>query len=101
VNLSPDGRLDFRVPTVKIPVEFTNAAYERTEREAVLDTVVIEPEERRVTLAWRASHPLKRNIIEMRQVVIGRMPRGWYRARYLGKIYYPSINMIARNGGSV
>jgi hypothetical protein len=30
-------------------------------------------------------------MFEVAQIVVGRMPRGWYRARELGKTYYPSL----------
>jgi hypothetical protein len=98
LNLTPEGRTNFRLPLGEVPVEFSTATYERHEVVAILDTIVIEPDERRVTLAWRASHPLRRNILEMRQVVVGRMSSGWYRARALGKTFYPSIATIPRNG---
>jgi hypothetical protein len=90
-NLTPQGHTAFRLPRIDLPVEFTDANYERHQQQAALDTIVIEPDLGRFTLTWRAAHPLKRNIIEMRQCVVGRMPRGWYRARDLGKTYYPSL----------
>jgi hypothetical protein len=37
---------------------------------------------------------LRKNIFEVAQVVAGRMPRGWYRARNLGKTYYPSLGEL-------
>jgi hypothetical protein len=43
---------------------------------------------------WRTSFPLRRNIHEVMQVVIGRMPPGWYRARLLGKTYYASLGQL-------
>ncbi len=43
---------------------------------------------------WRASLPLRRNIFELKQAVVGRMPRAWYRARDLGKDYYRSIGEL-------
>ena len=87
LNLTAAGRTRFRLPALKVPVEFTNVAYARTELEATLDTIVIEPDASRVLLSWRASQPLKRNVLEMVQVVVGRMNAGWYRARDLGKRY--------------
>ena len=33
-------------------------------------------------------------MFEVAQVVAGRMPRGWYRARELGKTYYPSLKEL-------
>jgi len=95
-NLTPSGHARFRLPKIDVPVEFTNAAYERTEVAAILDTIIIEPDLRRLMLVWRASLPLKRNIFEMKQVVVGRMTRAWYRARDSGKTYYPSLGHLAR-----
>ena len=100
LNLTPAGRAFFRLPTVDVPVEFTNVAYERTEARAIVDTIVIEPDQRRVTLVWRTSHALKRNLLEIRQVVVGRMSPAWYRARRLGKTYYVSIAAIPRKSNS-
>lgn len=94
VNLTPQGRLTFRLPTVEVPVTFYYRSYEEKETKADCDTVVIEPDLGRVTLVWRASVPLRRNMFEIAQVVVGRMPRGWYRARELGKAYYPSLESL-------
>jgi hypothetical protein len=93
-NLTPQGRTAFRMPTIDLPVEFTDASYERTEKHALLDTVMIEPDLGRFTLTWRASHPLKRNLLEMRQCVIGRQSRAWHRARNTGKTYYSSLRTL-------
>ncbi len=98
VNLTPQGRTGFRLPTVSMPVEFTDADRERTRQEAVLDTVIIEPDLERLLLVWRTSIPLKRNIHEMKQCVVGTMPRGWYRARDLGKTYYRSLAQLGAGG---
>lgn len=96
VNLTPEGRAGFRLPVVDLPVVFVPAKGEREERQAVIDAVVIEPDRRRLILVWRASRPLRRNIFEMAQVVVGRMPRAWWRARDLGKTYYRSLGEMAR-----
>jgi hypothetical protein len=93
-NLAPSEEIRFRLPTFKMPVEFTNSSYRRTKVSAVIDTVLLEPDIQRVLLVWRASLPLKKNIHEIRQVVVGEMRKSWYRARDLGKIYHPSINHL-------
>ena len=95
LNLTPDGQRNFNLPRVGIPVEFTDSSYNRTEVAAVIDTVIIEPDAGRLMLVWRASHPLKRSMLEIRQVVVGRMPKGWYRARALGKTYVPSLATLS------
>lgn len=94
VNLTPEGRTGFRLPEADLPVEFTNADRGRTELSAPLDTIIIEPDLQRLLMVWRASVPLRRNLHEMRQCVVGRMPRGWYRARSLGKRYYRSLAQL-------
>ena len=96
LNLTPDGQRAFDLPVVPMPVEFVNVNYERIEHDAVIDTIMIEPDLQRFTLVWRASVPLKRNMLEMRQVLAGRMPRGWYRARDKRKSFLPSLAMLTQ-----
>jgi hypothetical protein len=98
VNLTPRGRTGFKLPTVTVPVEFTDADLNRTAQDAVLDTVIIEPDQERLLLVWRTSIPLRRNIFEMKQCVVGQMSRGWYRARDLGKTYYRSLAQLGAAG---
>jgi hypothetical protein len=92
VNMTPEGRTRFRLPRVSVPVEFHRKGEEPQRTDAPLDTVILEPDERRLVLLWRASIELKRNVFEVPMGVVGTMPRGWYRARELGKTYYPSLN---------
>ena len=96
LNLTPDGRTRFLLPTVDVPVVFFRKHGEPERKQAVLDTIVIEPDLGRVLLTWRASVPLKRNMFEMTQVLVGSMSRAWWRARELGKTYYPSIGAMVR-----
>jgi hypothetical protein len=96
VNLSPEGRIAFRLPTVEIPVVFFRKKGERHETHAVIDTIVIEPDKGIFTITWRAGLPLKKNIFEIPQALVGKMSRGWWRARELGKTYYPSLAHLAQ-----
>lgn len=93
-NLTPKHLPPFTLPTIAVPIECTNAKRERVEQQAVIDTLVLEPDRGQLTLTWRSSFPLRRNIHEVIQLVIGRMPPGWYRARLLGKTYYPSLGRL-------
>ena len=97
LNLTPEGRTAFKLPRVEVPVVFFRRAGGREETDAVLDTVLIEPEARRLQLTWRASLPLRRDLFEVAQVLTGRMSRAWWRARELGKTYYPSLGALARS----
>lgn len=96
VNLTPEGRTAFTIPAIDVPVVFFRKKGEKHETQALLDTIVIEPDNGIFTMTWRASLPLKKNIFEIPQVLAGKMSRGWWRARELGKTYYPSLAHLAR-----
>lgn len=94
LNLTPAGRAEFKLPTIDMPVTFYYKNSEEKETKANLDTVIIEPELNRFIFAWRSTIPLKKNMFEMAQVVVGTMPRAWHRARELGKTWYPSLKEL-------
>jgi hypothetical protein len=81
LNLSPDGRLAFRLPEAQACITVAPRYRDRQELAAVIDTIVIEPTERRFTLCWRASLPLRRNIFEIDEVVVGRVGSRFMRER--------------------
>jgi hypothetical protein len=90
-NLTPEGYISFRLPAVNMPVVFYPKHGNNLETNAVVDTVVIEPDLRRFTMTWRSHIPLRKNMFEIEQILVGEMPKAWYRARELGKTYYPSL----------
>jgi len=90
-HLMPQSPITFRLPTIDMPVLFTRKSGEETEIHATNDTLLLEPDLNRFILVWRAVLPLKRNIFEMDQVIVGRMPSAWYRARATGKHYFSSL----------
>jgi hypothetical protein len=94
INLTPEGVCAFSVPKLEVPVTFFFHDYEQREMNAFADTLVIEPNLDRFFMLWRASLRLQRNIFEVVQVVVGRLAGGWYRARELGKTYYPSLKAL-------
>jgi len=96
LGLTPEGRTQFRLPAVELPVTFFRKSGGYQEVPAVADTLLIEPDLRRFTITWRASHPLKRDIFELPQALIGRKSRAWWIARETGKEYYPSIGALVR-----
>lgn len=96
INLTPEGYVKFGLPEQTVPVEFFLKKADNTEVEAVMDTIVIEPDQQRLMVTWRASIPLRKNIFEVAQIVVGKMPRGWYRARELGKNYYGSLGEMVK-----
>jgi hypothetical protein len=100
-NLTPDGHLSFQLPQQKMPVVYYMREGENKESKAVIDTIVIEPDLQRLMMTWRSSIPLRKNMFEVGEVLIGEMPKAWHRARKLGKTYYPSLGVLAtsKDGG--
>ncbi|MDB5976924.1 MAG: hypothetical protein JWR07_3684 [Nevskia sp.] len=96
VNLTPEGRTSFKLPVAEVPVVFFHKNGDKHESAGALDTIVLLPDRRLVTLTWRSSLPLKKNLFEIPQAVVGHMPRGWWRARELGKEWHPSLDHAVR-----
>ena len=67
---------------------------EKQETQPVLDTLLVEPDVQQICLTWRCHLPLKKNMFDVSQVVVGEMPRAWHRARELGKTYYRSLGEL-------
>lgn len=99
-NLTPEGQTSFDLPQIEMPVVFFYKNGEQNRQQAVIDTLVLEPDEGVFTLTWRAMVPLRKNIFELTQVLVGRKTRAWWRARELGKIYYPSLAHLSRNAAT-
>jgi hypothetical protein len=93
-NLTREGRTTWRLPRVAVPVVFIRSDLSENATRGVIDTLVIEPDSRRFTILWRCSLPLRKNIFEVLEAVVGEMPRGWHRARALGKTYYKSLREL-------
>ncbi|MCX8101688.1 MAG: DUF2169 domain-containing protein [Geminicoccaceae bacterium] len=96
LNLTPQGRTRFRLPVVDLPVVLIGRDGSEREKRPVLDTILIEPEERRVCLLWRTSEPLRCNLFEIPEAIVGPMSRTWWRARRTGKAYYRSLGELDR-----
>jgi hypothetical protein len=93
-NLTPDGFRSFCLPQKKIPVTCIPHRGNDLHPEAVCDTLLLEPDLNRFSLTWRASVPLRRNLFELKQTVVGEMPYSWHskrRAERSGKAYYASL----------
>jgi len=73
-NMTPEGELTFTVPQVDVPI--VCKFRDREERPtANLDTMIFEPGQRRVILAWRANVPLGRKIHSLFEILVGPQPR--------------------------
>lgn len=90
-NLTPEGRFAFELPRLLVPVEFFLQDGSSNQVSGTIDTIALDTMKRTLTLTWRAAMPLRRSLFEVPQVVVGRMPRGWYHARSIGKPYYRTL----------
>jgi hypothetical protein len=86
VNMTPSGLWRFKLPTLDVAVWLL---YEGQQQVAKLsmDTVLLEPDNYRVTLTSRLSVRTVRNSMPLREVVLGHVTRGWLRARAARKVY--------------
>ena len=72
-NLSPKGIMSFSLPKVTMPILFLLYKGEDIQVNAVIDTILIEPDQDRFMMTWRVSLPLLRNCFEIFQVVVGKV----------------------------
>ncbi|MER9404138.1 DUF2169 domain-containing protein [Mesorhizobium caraganae] len=87
VGMTPSGRWDFRLPVLTVPVRLI---YEdRSENEPLrIDTVLIEPDNLRVTLKARIARVTRRNSPALREVIFGHVTPAFLIARRKGKKYF-------------
>ena len=97
LNLTPVDRVSFSLPTLDVPVEFALRSRTWQEMRPVVDTIVIEPDQGRFSVTLRTSLPLKRNIFEVSEILVGRMSPGWYRSRATGKRYHGTLRGVAKS----
>jgi hypothetical protein len=85
-NLSPEGRLEFRLPALNIPMKlFYSSRQEEVSHK--LDTVIIEPDLKRCILTWRASARLRGKLSHLHEIWIGTPSRARELALETGKSY--------------
>lgn len=70
-NLTPDGYTHFRLPDLAMPVLFIPYRGEARAQQAVVDTLLIEPDLNRFTITWRVSVALRKDCFELREVIAG------------------------------
>lgn len=100
LNLSDKGRSAFRLPAnLKLAMLVVFHDDSTREAAAVVDTVILEPDANRLTLTWRASSPLGRNIKEVAKVIVGQTADQFEQAkaneeRMRGKQHFKSLAQL-------
>jgi hypothetical protein len=79
INLTPDGERTFVLPHLEAPVYVFPKKGEREDYAVFADTILIEPDEERLTMIWRVARPLKKNMFEIAQVLVGKKGHEWWR----------------------
>lgn len=80
-NLTTDGWRSFAIPHFEAPVHIFPKKGEREDLKATLDTIVLEPDQERLTMSWRVARPLRKNMFEIAQVLVGKKGREWWQQR--------------------
>lgn len=94
-NLTAQSHTQFKLPKLKIPIAYVRRSGEKHFDYPVLDTIVIEPNERRFMLVWRSSFAIRKTVREMKQVAVGSLPR------QMGKRRFESLaELIAASKGT-
>jgi hypothetical protein len=70
-GVTSDGFRAFTLRYVKAPVTVFPKRGTREAWNALLDTIVLEPDAERLTLTWRVTRPLQKSIFEISRVQIG------------------------------
>jgi hypothetical protein len=94
INLTPDGRREFTLPCVEMPIVFFRRRADRVGTKGRLDTLLFEPDAERFSMVWRASLRLQRDIFEVPQVTVGRMTRAWWRSLETGKSFRSLASIV-------
>lgn len=81
LNLTPDGARTFTLPHFVAPVHVFPKRGEQEDLFAVADTIILEPDLNRLTMTWRVARPLRRDLFEIDQVLVGRKGSDWWQAR--------------------
>jgi hypothetical protein len=87
-NLTAEGETRFIIPEKRLAMQVILRHGERHNLDPVIDTLVIDPQQRRFTLLWRARVGLRRSIHEIDAFIVGRPTRGWEHARRMDKPYW-------------
>lgn len=77
-GFTADGERRFVLPHFEAPVHIFPRRGKQEELTAKLDTILIEPDADKVSMAWRMTHPLRRDLFDISVVSVGKRGRRWW-----------------------
>jgi hypothetical protein len=80
-GFTADGPRQFTLPHLEAPVHIFLRRGNHEELTARLDTIVIEPDVGTMTLTWRLTYPLRRDLFEISEILVGKKERAWWQIR--------------------
>ncbi|HET9067090.1 MAG TPA: DUF2169 domain-containing protein [Amaricoccus sp.] len=86
-NLTPQGKENFRLPATTLPVVIFKDDEPALEEGLLPDTLLFDPENRRLSFVWRASVRIRRTILDFTEAWVGAPTGPMLRARAEGRIY--------------
>lgn len=87
VNLTDNGREHFRLPATALPMTLFSGREKAWQGDVAPDTILLDPENRRFSLAWRISQRIRRTILDFSECWIGPPTQSMLRARATGRAF--------------
>ncbi|TIT84828.1 MAG: DUF2169 domain-containing protein, partial [Mesorhizobium sp.] len=87
INLTPEGRVSFRLPITALPIALFKRREKAFEGNIQPDTILFDPENRRFSLVWRVSQRIQRTILDFSECWVGTPTKAMLLARAMGKRY--------------
>lgn len=81
-GVSAEGVRRFMLPHFDAPVHVFPKRGKREDSLARLDTILVEPDADTVVLTWRLTRPLRRDLFDLSEVLVGRKGHEWWQARH-------------------
>jgi len=96
-NLSPRGTIRFCLPVIPMPAIFIPHQGNDHHVQAVIDTLMLEPDLNRFSITWRATMSMRRSLFDIKEIIIGQMPQSWLRSRrFPGKTWYRNLDELVK-----
>ncbi len=86
-GLTPEGERLFMLPRLEVAMEVIRSNGDRETLSPVIDTLILEPDEERFTMVYRAKIKLKRSIHEVDTIIVGTPDALWEKKRLYGECY--------------